>query len=84
MGPFLSNPHSATTMNVEQRNAIDRWRKRQIYCVAAGNVAALIFLIGIALNWLALIGTGAVAFLVCLAGILGVGVITARIARSST
>ncbi|PQO31726.1 hypothetical protein [Blastopirellula marina] len=71
------------SLSDQQRNAIDRWRKRQIYCVAAGNVAAIVFLIGVALNWLSLVGSGAIAFVVCLAGILGAGVITSRIARSS-
>lgn len=71
-------------MNKEKRIAIDRWRKRQIYCVATGNIAAIVFLIGVATNWLPLVGIGAGVFVICLAGILGAGVITARIARSST
>lgn len=78
MRTSTSNPHSAMTLSEEQRNTIDRWRKRQIYCVATGNLAAILFLVGIAMNWLSFVGIGAAVFVVCLAGILAAGIITAR------
>lgn len=71
-------------MNDEQRHAIDRWRKRQIYCVAIGSVAVLVLLLGIALNVPVLFFVGVGVFLVCLGSILGVGLLTDRIARSAS
>ena len=79
-----SNPHCVGLMNVEQRNAIDRWRKRQIYCVAIGSVAVLVLLLGIALNLPILFFLGGGVFTVCLASILGVGIVTDRIARTAS
>lgn len=71
-------------MNDEQRAAIEKWRKRQIYCVAAGNLAAIVFLMGIALGSNLILGIGFVAFLICLAGILVGGYLASRIANSSS
>ncbi|QDU78032.1 hypothetical protein Pan97_51120 [Bremerella volcania] len=71
-------------MNDEQRAAIEKWRKRQIYCVAVGNLAAIIFLMGIALGSNLILGIGGAAFLVCLGGILVGGYFAHRIANSSS
>lgn len=71
-------------MNDEQRAAIEKWRKRQIYCVAIGNLAAIIFLLGIALGSNIILGIGCVAFLVCLGGILVGGYFASRVANSSS
>lgn len=68
-------------MNDEQRSAIDRWRKRQIYCVAVGSIAVLVLLLGIARNITVLFFVGVAVFLVCLISILGIGIVTDRIAR---
>ncbi|MHC2069165.1 hypothetical protein ACYFX5_16965 [Bremerella sp. T1] len=71
-------------MNDEQRAAIERWRKRQIYCVAAGNLAAIMFLMGIALGSRILLGIGAVVFLGCLGGIFVGGFFASQAAKSSS
>ncbi len=71
-------------MNEEQRDAILKWRKRQIYCVAVGNLAAIIFLLGIALGSNLILGIGFVAFSVCLGGIFLGGYQASRIANSSS
>lgn len=77
-------PHCESRMNQEQRDAIDRWRKRQIYCVAIGSVAGLVLLLGIALNIPSFFFLGTGVFVVCLGSILGVGILTDRIARGAT
>ncbi|MEW4563606.1 hypothetical protein AB1K70_13825 [Bremerella sp. JC770] len=71
-------------MNDEQRAAIEKWRKRQIYCVAVGNVAAIVFLMGIALGSNLILGIGCSAFLICLGGILAGGYLASRAAKSSS
>jgi len=71
-------------MNDEQRAAIEKWRKRQIYCVAVGNLAAIVFLMGIALGSNLILGIGCVAFLICLGGILAGGYLASRAAKSSS
>ena len=70
-------------MNEEQRDAILKWRKRQIYCVAVGNLAAIVFLLGIALGSSLILGIGLMAFLACLVGIFVGGFLASRIANSS-
>lgn len=80
----LRTPTRDSSMNDEQRAAITKWRKRQIYCVAAGNLAAIVFLLGIALGSNLILGIGFAAFLVCLGGILLGGYFASRVASSSS
>ena len=71
-------------MNEQQRNTIDKWRRRQIYCVAIGNLAAIVLLLGFALGSYWLLGIGVVAFLLCLLGVFVGGYFTSQAARSSS
>lgn len=69
-------------MNDEQLETIRRWRKRQIVAVAIGNLAAIVFLVGIALSSPILLGIGLGTFLFCLGGIFLAGFLAHRATRS--
>ncbi|GAA4432022.1 hypothetical protein GCM10023155_26460 [Bremerella cremea] len=84
MLPSGAHPTWSEEMNEEQRLTIEKWRRRQIYCVAIGNLAAIIALMGIALGSFILLGIGAVAFLGCLLGIFVGGYCASQAARSSS
>lgn len=68
----------------EQRESIRAWRKRQIKAVAIGNLAAILFLVGIALSSPILLGLGLATFLLCLGGIFVAGYFAHRASRSSS
>lgn len=71
-------------MNPEQEAAILRWRKRQIRAVAVGSLAAILFLVGIAMSSIILLIFGLVVFLLSLIGIFIGGYLAARAARQSS
>lgn len=71
-------------MNPEQEAAILRWRKRQIRAVAVGSLAAILFLVGIAMSSIVLLIFGLAVFLLSLIGIFIGGYLAARAARQSS
>jgi len=54
-------------VNQQQVDAIGKWRRYQVLSVAAGNLFTIVFLVGLSLDWIVLIGLG----LVGLTGSLG-------------
>lgn len=66
----------------EQLETIRRWRSRQIMAVAIGNLAAIVFLVGIAVNSHILPGLGLATFLFCLGGIFLAGFLAHRATKS--
>ncbi len=71
-------------MNPEQEAAILRWRKRQIRAVAVGSLAAILFLVGLAMSSIVLLIFGLAVFLLSLIGIFIGGYLAARAARQSS
>ncbi|MBI1248567.1 hypothetical protein GC197_12100 [bacterium] len=79
----MRTPTWFSDMNEQQQKTIEKWRKRQVYCVAMGNLGGLGVLIGLSAGSVVLFVIGMILFLFALVGVFVGGVFAWQAARSS-